>query len=166
MIVNPHVEVAWWIEGTREQYRISGTVSIIPRPSHTFYNNFLHSVENANFGTGLRALIEQDKIDWEAKRLETFSKMSPGMKATWARPLAPGSELGDEDPSSWPEKIENPTDEDSEENRKNWELAYSNFALVVIEPVEVDYLEMAVQPNRRWRFWKHRSEWKEQAIVP
>lgn len=168
MITNPHVELAWWIEGTQEQYRISGIANVIPRPDHTFYKNFVYSAEHASPGTGLHALIEQDKIDWEAKRLEVFKKMSPNMKATWARPAAPGSPLVD-DPKSWPERIDDPTDGDSEEekeNRKNWEIAYGNFALVVIDPVEVDYLEMAIRPNRRWRFWKHNRDWKEQAIVP
>lgn len=95
--------------------------------------------------------------------------MSAHMKASWCRPV-PGSPLlgGDEEAKKWPERVEEPKDGDgNEENRKNWETALANFALVVIEPLEVDYVELGVMPNRRAKFWKNGDGvWEEQAVVP
>ncbi len=47
-----------------------------------------------------------------------------------------------------------------------------NFALVLIEPLEADYVELGVVPNRRTRFWledvkgEKEVEWRDEAIAP
>jgi len=67
----------------------------------------------------------------------------------------------------WPVKLEEPTDGDSEEARKNWEAALENMALLVIDPTEIDFVELGVRPNRRTRFWRTSDGgWEEEALVP
>ncbi len=44
-----------------------------------------------------------------------------------------------------------------------WETALSHFALVVIDPTDIDYVELGPLPNRRTRFWKNeKGSWSEE----
>ncbi|KAJ3739759.1 hypothetical protein DFH05DRAFT_1512692 [Lentinula detonsa] len=177
IIANPHVHIAWWIEGTQEQFRVSGLASIIPSPQDPLHKHFLHSATSSaasSPNTGMAAL-NRENFDWEAKRKEVFKTMSAHMKASWCRPT-PGSPLvgGEEEAKKWPERVDEPKDlerpdesEEDKENRKNWETALRNFALILVDPTEVDYVELGVLPNRRTQFTRSsQGTWKEQAIVP
>lgn len=64
-----------------------------------------------------------------------------------------------------------PLDIDYEQKAKDWTTALRNFALVLIEPLEIDYVELAAVPNRRTHFWREKAEerglpWIEEAVVP
>ncbi|KAJ7157206.1 pyridoxamine 5'-phosphate oxidase-domain-containing protein [Mycena filopes] len=161
MIANPHVQVVWWISGAQEQYRIAGKAHIVPAPGHTLHKHFVHPV-GALTGGG------QQSYDWEAKRLEVFKSMSPVMKASWCRPV-PGSRLegGPDEAKKWPVKLEEPQSDDDKEGKRLWEMSLANFALVVIEPQDVDYVELTPVPNQRTRFWRGpKGVWDEEALVP
>lgn len=111
------------------------------------------------------AALNPVEYDWEAKRVEMFKNMSAHMKASWCRPT-PGSVLegGQEEAKKWLEKLEEPEDGGG---AKNWATALENFVLVIIEPIEVDYLTMAVLPNRRFKFTRAvEGGWDEVEIVP
>jgi pyridoxamine 5'-phosphate oxidase len=183
IIANPHVHITWWIEGTQEQFRLSGLGTIIPSPEDPLHKQFLYSATSSSSssmssGAGMAAL-SRENFDWEAKRKEVFKAMSPYMKASWCRPT-PGSPLtgGEEEAKEWPERVEEPKNPDSQvpdeseseeekENRKNWHMALRNFALVIVDPADVDYVELAVKPNRRTQFSRSvHGDWKEQAVVP
>jgi len=158
MIANPHVQIVWWIDGSQEQYRIAGKAHIVPAPGHTLHKHFLHTIG---------PLSEGGSFDWEAKRIEVFKSMSPFMKASWCRPT-PGSRLegGEDEAKKWPVELEEPESGD-EEGKRLWEMSLSNFALVIIEPQDVDYVELIPIPNRRTRFWRtSRGVWDEEALVP
>lgn len=166
MITNPNVQLVWWIDGSQEQFRISGIASIVPRNDHPLYKHFLEYTKNAKEGTGIAALTKEN-YDWEESRNEVFKGLSAHMKASWVRPT-PGSRLegGEEEAKKWPVRLEEPKDGD-EEGKRNWETALNNFGLVIIDPTEVDYVEFAVVPNRRTRFWKtEEAEWMEESLVP
>ena len=111
------------------------------------------------------------KLDWEKKRQEVFNSMSSHMKATWARP-PPGSSLNSyDDAKAYPETVSNIGEAANEEDKRNTEIALSNFALVLIEPHEIDWVQLGVAPNRRTRFTRLASEgngdeWEEQIQVP
>ncbi|KAG5642394.1 hypothetical protein DXG03_002852 [Asterophora parasitica] len=167
IISNPHVQIAWWIEGTQEQFRISGLASAIPAPTNSLYKHFLHNVRNAKPTSAVAAFSRED-FNWEAKRLEVFKSMSVHMKASWCRPV-PGTRLegGEEEAKKWPVRVEEPGEDADEETRRNWETALGNFALLIVDPTEVDYVELGVVPNRRTRFWKTTDGvWEEEAVVP
>lgn len=103
---------------------------------------------------------------WEEKRVELFESMPPGLKATWARAEAPGSILssGGAGSEKWPRTV------DANDNHgsagDNWHLALSNFAMVILDPISVDVLDMSVHPNRRFDFQKWDGGWVEQETVP
>jgi len=88
------------------------------------------------------------------------------MKASWCRPV-PGSRLegGQEEARKWPVRLEEPKPGD-EEGKRLWEMSLANFALVVIEPHDVDYVELGIVPNRRTRFWRKDGGWDEEELVP
>lgn len=172
MLANPHAELAWWIEPTQEQFRISGLTTVVPEPGHTLHDAFLRSAPSALpkpeglVATGMLALKDSG-IDWEGKRVEVFKMMSPYMRAAWCRPT-PGSPLDTaEGTDKWPVRVDPPTADSKEEDRENWTKALKNFALVIIDPDRVDYVEMAVKPNRRWYFTRTpEGSWEELAVVP
>ena len=90
------------------------------------------------------------------------------MRASWCRPV-PGSRLhgGEEEARKWPVRVEEPADGDREESRQNWETALGNFALLIVDPTEVDFVDLGVAPNRRTRFWKtNLGVWEEEDLVP
>ncbi|KAH8836012.1 pyridoxamine 5'-phosphate oxidase-domain-containing protein [Flagelloscypha sp. PMI_526] len=169
MVLNPNVEVVWWIEGEKKQWRVNGNISIIPTPSHPLHRNFQSQWEaHRDIISGLDAL-RNDQFDWPTQRLETFKSFSVRMRASFCRPV-PGSKLT-EDATKWPQTVVDPSEfegseEEKQQNQKNWDEAFGNFALVVVDPLEVDYLDMDVVPNRRWRQWVQGGMWMEEEIVP
>jgi hypothetical protein len=71
------------------------------------------------------------------------------------------------DAEKWPVKVAKPGEEGYDAG--NYEEARSNFALLLIDPVEVDYVELGVMPNRRTKFVRQESDdqrWKEVILVP
>ena len=113
--------------------------------------------------------LKREDFDWEAKRREVFDEMGGRMRASWCRP-PPGQPLYPEfimDPKYWPLEVSKIGEAKGEKEERDLEVALGNFALVVIEPNEVDYVELATRPNRRTRFTMNsRGEWKEEVLVP
>ncbi|KAI0307652.1 pyridoxamine 5'-phosphate oxidase-domain-containing protein [Multifurca ochricompacta] len=154
------VELTWWINATLDQFRISGMAYVFAAPEHSI------STSRATLGCpGIKAL-EVAGIDWEAKRRELFDAVSEQMRATWCRP-APGSPLknGYGEMNDWPARVPKLSEAKTEKEKQLAELALSNYAIIVIEPLRVDWLQMAIKPNRR-TFTREGSEWKEEEVVP
>ncbi|KAL0573249.1 hypothetical protein V5O48_008696 [Marasmius crinis-equi] len=181
LVENPHVEIAWWIEGKQEQFRIAGLASVIPPSTHSLFKNFERIIKDAKQASGLRKLVGASgtDLDWEKKRREVFATMSAHMKASWCRPV-PGSILvgGEEEAKKWAVRVDEPGHEKAEDgkevseeerarNKENWDTALGNFALVMVDPTEVDYVELGVIPNRRTKFWRNENGlWEEKSVVP
>ncbi|KAF4612268.1 hypothetical protein D9613_004277 [Agrocybe pediades] len=174
---SPHAELAWWIDGTQQQFRLRSRVFLVPHAKHPVYTTFQNALDAADAGdaenpTPALALFKNE--DWEKRRVELFKSMSAHMKASWCRPT-PGSILegGEDEAKTWPERIDEPSDPSSpdyETQKRNWEFALSNFAIVVIEPYEVDFVDLKVIPNRRWLFRRVKKQddwvWEETELVP
>ena len=172
-MTNPTAELAWWDEKTQRQYRVTADVYLVPKLEHPLRSNFEHVLSRSQDGTGL-ALFKDE--DWESQRLQMFKSMSAHMKASWCRPV-PGSPLkgGQDEAKNWPEVVEDPSEHEDLPREKydkllrNWKKALSNFALVVIDPIEVDLVELGVVPNRRTLFFKasgNHGLWREEELVP
>lgn len=107
---------------------------------------------------------------WERVRIDTFNnKMGGALRASFCRPT-PGSELpgGYESGKDWPETLPRSTDvPNGSDEEKNLIEALNNFALIVLEPVKVDRIELSVTPNRRtsWTL-KANGIWTETILVP
>ena len=179
---NPNIELTWWFSGPVEQYRIRGKAWILPSQEATKSDQGNLGIrdgqdeEKETVGTTAKVLLDTfpgtrlrgDEVnyDWEQKRKEVFNSMSGHMRAAWARPI-PGSDLPS-DNNNWPETLPGLDDDETQANKQT-EVAYAfkNFALVVIEPEEVDYVELGVMPNRRTVFrYTEKEEWVETAVVP
>lgn len=163
IISNPHVELGWWFERTQEQFRLAGLASVVPTPAHPFHPHFLRAARGHAF-----AALTAAGFDWEAQRRAVFDAMSGHMKASWCRPV-PGTRLagGYADARAWPESLPRLGEASGEDERRLLEEALGNFALVVVDPTEVDYVELGIVPNQRTRFWRNgEGTWEEEAIVP
>ena len=178
------VELAWWIAPTQEQFRISGRAYILPAPNFAGGTaqvatlqvaHDLHAGERVPIDTVVKKLkdefrkakLGEEGFDWDAKRVEMFDGMSGHMKASWVRPV-PGTLLegGYDTGKAWPESLPRLGDAQGDELKQVQE-ALKNFALVVIDPMKVDYVELGVVPNRRTHFFKDKEGvWEEEPVVP
>lgn len=179
---NARVELAWWLPGPQAQLRITGEAFVYSAPDFELTPSDAERLDasesnavlkqartlHAAFTKSSESRLVPKDFDWEKERLERFDAMSGRMRASWVRP-APGTRLRpDEDPKTWPESLPKLGDAQDEE-KESVRAALRNFALVVINPQEVDYLELGVMPNRRTRFFKDNSKdgtWNEEAVVP
>ena len=158
---NQRVELAWWMEGTQDQFRISGFVHIFPSPAQG------GPTPIPSHAAALK-LLQKSGFDFEAKRRETFDSMSTVMRASWCVPYAPGTIIPDYDEQSktWPSEVPLKQNAKNDEDRKNIEDASRNFALMLIEPDRVDWVSLASQPMKRVFFTRDGEKWMEDQAVP
>jgi len=71
-----------------------------------------------------------------------------------------------EEAKRWPETAVKRGEAKEEEEKRVVEEALVNFALVVLDPTEVEFLELGPIPNRRTRWTKKGDQWEEQIVVP
>lgn len=191
--VSDQASICWWHPTPNTQFRIKGAVRV----------------------------IGPDEAGWDEKRKETWDKMSGHLRATFARPNAPGSPMDSyEQGQDWEETIpaseevcirlvSHPADDARRANGwtsrrsfrtrrqtrrrrlSSWRsptlhsyvatssITRSNAPLttsaapcdathlqLVIDPIFVDYVELAVVPNRHTAWRLQDDEWKEQIMVP
>ncbi|KAI0694427.1 hypothetical protein BC835DRAFT_1406441 [Cytidiella melzeri] len=181
MFSTSSVEICWWLEGSQDQFRISGISKVITPPEFAFRNTIpaaegsLAMAAVADSGEAEREDGESNlsggKFDWDKKRREVFEAMKPAMKATWCAPKAPGSTMSSYDEANtWRTKVPYFKELKTEEDKKKYEYALSNFAMVVVEPLEVDWVQLGEHPNRRTLFTRKDeaggSVWVEDILVP
>lgn len=154
------VELAWWINATLDQFRISGLARVFASPQKSM-SAPLHTAAEC---VGINAL-EMAGVDWEAKRRELFDAVNEEMRATWSRPT-PGAPLGDVEANDWPIRVPKPNEAKTDREKELAELALSNYAIIVIEPLRVDWVQMATKPNQRTFFTRTEDGWNEEAVVP
>ncbi|OCB89010.1 hypothetical protein A7U60_g3817 [Sanghuangporus baumii] len=173
---NTHVELAWLLPKAQAQIRILGNAYIHPSPD--FLLNGADSISGEEKRTIENAVAKLQSafpakelggegFDWEKERIERFDAAGGHMRASWARPV-PGSRLIDPgDAKESPETL--PKSDETGDKKELVATALKNFALVIIDPLEVDYVEVGVMPNRRTRFFRESAGeggWKEEALVP
>lgn len=169
------------MDGSQDQFRISGKACVVPPPDNPFHTMTLipRSLATSALDEGGEAEREdsgdgrdaQGKYDWEKKRKEAFEAMKPEMKASWCSPVAPGSQTPSYDePNKWPSSIPNLKDLKTDADRKNYETALSKFSMIIIEPLQIDWVQLGEKPNRRTLFTRrdeqHGSHWSEEILAP
>ncbi|KAI8090202.1 pyridoxamine 5'-phosphate oxidase-domain-containing protein [Gilbertella persicaria] len=94
---NPKTEINWYMDGTKEQFRIGGTIDIIEKNfDQSKLNHLSASVTKTNQGAendkkslGLQSFLkrqgDKDKFDWEAERLRQFIQCSSSLRADMIR---------------------------------------------------------------------------------
>ena len=159
ILANDTVQINWWIESSMDQFRLTGRVTIVPEPG----NGVFHSGGNVAFER-----LSAAGFDWEAKRVQIFDSLSGRMRACWCRPT-PGSPMegGYEEAKKWPATIPTTTGAKNEGEKKLVEQALTKFALVLIEPTYVDWVQFGVVPDKRTFFYRGEDEtWTETIVVP
>jgi hypothetical protein len=83
---------------------------------------------------------------------------------------------GEEEAKKWPVTLADPDDpnnnipaEKYEEAKNNWDFALKNFALLLVDPVDIDMVDLASLPNRRILYTKKPSQtnmWQKEELVP
>lgn len=159
----PNAEVAWWISDASEQYRIGAKVHILPHPEHELVGSF----PAARLDKG--GQDSNSEFGWEELRRRIFNEvMGDAMRASFCRPN-PGGALGDyEESKVWVNRL--PKEEEAKgdlEKERLVEEALRNFALIVVEPLRVDLLELGIEPHRK-TVWERveNGEWSENLVVP
>lgn len=180
-------EICWWMEHKQLQFRIAGTLHLVPRKDHPAFSTF--------DGKRLAPPINSEQsapaseFDWISERKRIFEKLSPELLASFTRPL-PGSahpkqaQLDDakgpgegevedaknDKESPWPMQLPQPGKEENEEQKQLLAEAEKNFALIVVEPETIDVVDLS--RDRRSLFTRTddpkgpNSEWREQRLVP
>ncbi|GAA6038899.1 hypothetical protein JCM8097_000563 [Rhodosporidiobolus ruineniae] len=178
---SPSVELAWWLTATQHQFRIQGSAYILPSPSFSHTSTATPSASSArdadpvassafSFPFPEAKLAPYDGFSWEQERQRQFRKLSPELRASFYRPV-PGTTIAEwggkmEDlPQELPESVEKA---EGEEQKKQVEQALKNMALVVIDPTEIDFVDLGSTPNTRthWTLGEDGSNWKEEPLVP
>lgn len=159
------VEAVFWTEPTLEQFRISGRISLVPSSSYAGSYPDIPSPGHSILFDALR----QENLNWEQTRLSTFNHLNGRMRASWCRPV-PGTPLkgGYDDALEWPESLPALGEAKDEEEKRNVEKALENFALVIIEPLEVDFVELGTRPEKRTMYRRNlrETEFTETIVVP
>jgi pyridoxamine 5'-phosphate oxidase len=121
---NPKVEVAFWMEKTGVQFRISGKAAVLPNKEEN--KEDLEAILKDT----LEAEGEEKEAGWwMKKRDEEFEKMSGHLRATFARPT-PGTPLSEVEkkPEDWPETIKPPGKDVSRSGGRHY-LVYCTYVL-------------------------------------
>ncbi|GAC97492.1 potential tRNA dihydrouridine synthase [Pseudozyma hubeiensis SY62] len=145
-------EIAWWIESTQMQFRISGTVHVLPTKDHPLRSLF--PFERLSPPRAPDAMDQDaESFDWDGERTRIFNKLNPGLLASFCRPTPgtphPNSQQldsakpKDDTSSPWPLELPQPGKEENDEQKKQLEQSEKNFALVVVEPYKVDLVNLA-----------------------
>ncbi|KAG8896995.1 hypothetical protein FRB99_008525 [Tulasnella sp. 403] len=159
----PNAEIVWWIQDSSEQYRFLGIMHLLPHPNHPLASTFP--------GQKLAPKVDENgkPFDWEQERVRVFDeKMGPALRAGFARPT-PGSKLNSyDDAKAWPTALPKHTEvaEDDSKTRAQVDEALSNFALMVLEPLVVERVELGIVPNRRTKYERVVADWQETIVVP
>lgn len=145
-------EIAWWIESTQMQFRISGTVHVLPTSGHPLRSLF--PFERLSPPRNADAMEDgETKFDWDGERKRIFEKLNAGLLASFCR-LTPGTahpnadrleqaKPKDDTSSPWPLELPQPGKEENDQQKKQLEESEKNFALVVVEPYKVDLVNLA-----------------------
>ena len=172
LLTNDNVEIAWWMEGSMDQFRVSGRAFIVPAAGHELHEKAFAKITRRLPLVMLGSMGEEGgadgQFDWEKKRKELFDSMKPGMRATWARPVAPGSVIESYNvPKQWAREVLSSGEAKSEEEKMQWQEAFNSFAMVLVEPFKVDWVQLGVKPNQRTVFTRNdEDQWEEHIVAP
>lgn len=126
ILKQPAAEICWYFPNTREQFRITGELTLVSADSHPHLQL-------------ARIKMWQELSD--AARLQ-FAWPTPGqMRITTPEAFTPPA----------PDSIQ----------------PVENFCLLLLEPTQVDHLELRGEPQNRWVYHRNeKQEWFTEAINP
>ncbi|PWY99445.1 FMN-linked oxidoreductase [Testicularia cyperi] len=170
-------EIAWWIESAQLQFRISGTVHVLPRQGHPLRSLFPFERLSPPRAPDSDST---EPFDWDGERTRIFNKLNAGLLASFCRPT-PGTphpnadrlhqaKPKDDINSPWPLELPQPGKEENEEQKRQLEESEKNFALVVVEPYKVDLVNLADDSRTIYELEPGHSaatgHWTARRVVP
>ncbi|EOR00551.1 hypothetical protein J056_000749 [Wallemia ichthyophaga EXF-994] len=143
------IDYVFWIEPAIRQFRFTGNAFLLPSPCH-------------RNPTPLSDYLINSGIDFEQKRIDIYNSMSRSLRASFAKPFSPGSHRSwDENSHPSPDKVE------SDDQDEWYQKGLDNFALLVVDPFQVDYCDLLTQPNQRKVFTlNEQNAWIEEDVHP
>jgi pyridoxamine 5'-phosphate oxidase len=123
----PWAEICWYFPNTREQFRISGCLTLVSG--------------------------DDSDQNLQPARIAMWQELSDAARLQFAWPH-PGK-LRVENPEAFAPPAPEPVQPGS------------NFCLLLLDPVQVDHLELRGEPQNRWLYHRdEQQEWSSQAINP
>ena len=137
---NPHAAICWYFSKTREQFRLTGQVTIVTE------SGVVHPP-----ATNPPVMSKSDRW-YQAARLQLWSRLSDSAKLLWFWPHPKGDrERVDAFLSQPPEDSHHPPD---------------TFVLLLFDATEVDRLELRGEPQNRTIFWQEAGRWQVRSVNP
>jgi pyridoxamine 5'-phosphate oxidase len=124
----PWAEVCWYFPNTREQFRITGRLT----------------------------LVESDDSNSElaSARISTWQDLSDAARVQFAWPH-PGQVRNKDEPDAFKPPAPDPRQ------------PLSNFCLLLLDPLQVDHLDLRGEPQNRWLYYRNdQQEWSTEEINP
>lgn len=150
--------ICWWFSPTGEQYRIQARAYVVSAGSERGRVAGLTAEQAKRLGPRDGANFE-----WEAERVRVYEKLSWELKASFLGRSVPGSRLVADD-SEKRADLEKRLESGDQELRA---AALKNFALIVLEPISVDLVQLKTKPHHRFSWKKTASgDWEENELVP
>lgn len=119
-------EACWYFPKTREQFRLTGTLSLIS--------------------------AGHPQTELEAARRSMWQELSEGGRLQFAWPYPGKVRIAESNFAPPPPNAEHPV---------------ANFCLLLLDPRQVDHLELRGEPQNRWIYLSHGADsWSTQAINP
>lgn len=139
-------EIAWWMPGTQDQFRISG-LAWLYHPAHadTFPGARL-CAEHVHVGDGAAGAWT-----WARERMRVWAKHTPALRGTFAGPLLREAHA-DKNPSR---AIELPAERADADDPAAFDFALDQFCLVVFEVDHVERIRIQPSPGARWAWARH-----------
>ncbi|MEH1905669.1 MAG: Npun_F5749 family FMN-dependent PPOX-type flavoprotein [Nostoc sp.] len=123
----PWAEVCWYFPNTREQFRITGCLTLVSG--------------------------DDSHQDLQPARISMWQELSDAarLQFAWPHPGKPRVETPEAFAPPAPDPVQ----------------PVSNFCLLLLDPVQVDHLELRGEPQNRWLYYcDENQEWSSQAINP
>ncbi|KAM0788112.1 hypothetical protein ACM66B_001279 [Microbotryomycetes sp. NB124-2] len=155
ILTSPYVSLSWWMSPTMMQFRIRAKAYILSPPGFS-------SPDSTSFPA--QSLQPSPGFDWEQERLRHWRKLTPELRASFLRP-APGSAVTG-DPNQWLAEMPHDLEVSSDRHKELNKIALSRFALIVLEPHEVDVCELVEHPHKRTVYKLSEGEWTSSDAVP
>ena len=137
---NPHAAICWYFSKTREQFRLTGPVTLVTESGVVLPSATHQSVSSAS-------------DSWQqATRLQLWGRLSDSAKLLWYWPHPKGDrDRADAFLHQPPADAQHPPD---------------TFVLLLFDATEVDRLELRGEPQNRTIFWQEAGRWLVRSVNP
>ena len=140
--------VHWWLPKSEARYRLKCTAYLLPHPSHPACAEF-------------PVLQLGPNVDWETERLKAYDALPGALRALFCCPLWGKKHWTPEDAQDWPTELPMRAEAKDGTEKEKVDEALMNFAVLLLEPSEVEVIEYKPVPKLRTKYVKDGDGWTE-----